>query len=521
MMSNRSIAKKYTWSDKSDIKTCIGSFEYDFAQFADILMNFPSNDIIMPAPMIIEYEYNGKTHFYIPDAYISSLNLIVEIKDGSDNPNTHPKIMEVDKVKEKAKEDALRKQSKYNYVKIENKQYAIFVKTLYELKEQENVGNEGHTFIPIIMVNEYAEMLSEYVIPNDSFICPDFKYVMFHIRNFPIVEYGLLIGNDIYVYRDNIINRISLDSVIVTNSIDVTNAGIANYQYNELLENINSYVGRPLSDDVTNENFPATILYELDNYKVFFSNKDNAYSFNMDKRLLQESYGMCKLSEFTNSKMDDDFVKSNLISIKNMVWKSIDNNAIKKYKSDCKSLSHVRVMQGYDGYILLNGDSVLGYVNVNHNDNSIQALYTNDKYRGSGIGAQLLDFAIYNMNANNLSVNKNNEVAIRMYENKGFKVISQDGKMLNMHFTKNSNESVENIDMKDIDIKFKRTIDEIYNFNPNKMEKDMISLALNAKTEDNLEVIESYLILITDHMKYTLFNTLIELKRMIITVINQ
>lgn len=49
----------------------------------------------------------------------------------------------------------------------------------------------------------------------------------------------------------------------------------------------------------------------------------------------------------------------------------------------------------------------------------------------------------------------------------------------------------------------------------------MISLALNAKTEDNLEVIESYLILITDHMKYTLFNTLIELKRMIITVINQ
>lgn len=83
MLANRSIAKKYKWSD-GDEKTCIGSFEYDCAQFLDVFMNFSSNDVMFPAPMIIEYEYNGGKHFYIPDCYIGSLNLIIEIKDGGD-----------------------------------------------------------------------------------------------------------------------------------------------------------------------------------------------------------------------------------------------------------------------------------------------------------------------------------------------------------------------------------------------------------------------------------------------------
>lgn len=83
MLANRGIAKKYKWSDGS-YKTCIGSFEYEFAQFLDVFMNFPSNDVMFPAPMIIKYMYEDKERFYIPDVYIGSLNLIVEIKDGGD-----------------------------------------------------------------------------------------------------------------------------------------------------------------------------------------------------------------------------------------------------------------------------------------------------------------------------------------------------------------------------------------------------------------------------------------------------
>lgn len=85
MLANRSITKnnRYEWSDGS-YKTCTGSYEHDAAQFLDIFMGFSSNDVMMPAPMIIDYEYDGKTRFYIPDIYIGSLNLIIEIKDGGD-----------------------------------------------------------------------------------------------------------------------------------------------------------------------------------------------------------------------------------------------------------------------------------------------------------------------------------------------------------------------------------------------------------------------------------------------------
>lgn len=146
MLSNRSIAKDYKWSDGS-IKRVIGTYEYDAARFLDVFIGCPSVDIIIPAPMIIDYEYNGEKHFYIPDMYQASLNLIIEIKDTT---STHPKIIAVDREKEKAKEEAIRKQGKYNYVKIENKQYGIYLKTLLELKNKEDTKSNK----PIVMIKE-------------------------------------------------------------------------------------------------------------------------------------------------------------------------------------------------------------------------------------------------------------------------------------------------------------------------------------------------------------------------------
>lgn len=66
-------------------------------------MEFDSDDIFAPSPHTYYYEYEGTKHFYIPDFFIGSLNLEVEIKDGGDNPNNHHKIQAVDKVKEEKK----------------------------------------------------------------------------------------------------------------------------------------------------------------------------------------------------------------------------------------------------------------------------------------------------------------------------------------------------------------------------------------------------------------------------------
>lgn len=112
------------------------SYGKDFLEMLDLFMGFCDVDIIGPSPNTYTYTYDGKPHFYIPDFYIPSLNLEVEIKDGGSNPNMHPKIQKVDKVKEQLKDRVMEK-SKVNYVKISNKDYTSFFKMLDILKERD------------------------------------------------------------------------------------------------------------------------------------------------------------------------------------------------------------------------------------------------------------------------------------------------------------------------------------------------------------------------------------------------
>lgn len=114
------------------------SYGKHFLEMLDNFLNFSPEDIMGPSPHTYEYIYEGKSHAYIPDFYIPSLNLEVEIKDGGDNPNKMPKIQQVDKVKEKLKDEvmySLRKQ--VNYIKIVNKDYSGFFQLLSKLKAED------------------------------------------------------------------------------------------------------------------------------------------------------------------------------------------------------------------------------------------------------------------------------------------------------------------------------------------------------------------------------------------------
>ena len=124
------------------------SYGKDFLEMLDFFMGFHEDDIIGPSPNTYVYKYQGKNHFYIPDFYIPSLNLEVEIKDGGDNPNKHPKIQSVDKVKESLKDKVMEK-SKVNYVKISNKNYTTFYKMLFELKEKDIEKYKNSEFVYI------------------------------------------------------------------------------------------------------------------------------------------------------------------------------------------------------------------------------------------------------------------------------------------------------------------------------------------------------------------------------------
>lgn len=131
MLASRSISGKYEWSDGT-FKTYTGTYEKDFAQMLDVFMNFDSDDVEMPSPHTYEYIYQGEKKFYIPDAYIYSLNLEIEIKESD---NMHHKIQAVDRVKEKLKDDVLLSQKNVHYIKILDKKYDDFFKYLMKRKE--------------------------------------------------------------------------------------------------------------------------------------------------------------------------------------------------------------------------------------------------------------------------------------------------------------------------------------------------------------------------------------------------
>lgn len=114
------------------------SYGKDFFEMLDTFLSWDGADIIAPSPHTYWYEYEGKKHFYIPDAYSTSLNLEIEIKDGGDNPNNHPKIQAVDKVKEQKKDAVMASlKGQVNYIKICNKDYTEFFKLLSELKQKD------------------------------------------------------------------------------------------------------------------------------------------------------------------------------------------------------------------------------------------------------------------------------------------------------------------------------------------------------------------------------------------------
>lgn len=143
MLEHRKISGKYLWSDHVHETTYTGKYELSFLEFVDRIMNFDPDDVMSPSPHTYYYEYEGKKHFYIPDFYIGSLNLEIEIKDGGDNENKHPKIQAVDKVKEKLKDNVMRSnRNTFNYLKIVNKKNAILFEYLERAKFNQIHGIE-------------------------------------------------------------------------------------------------------------------------------------------------------------------------------------------------------------------------------------------------------------------------------------------------------------------------------------------------------------------------------------------
>lgn len=99
MQQGRKIAGKYAWSDGKTYIPYLSSYELDFFKHLDVDLNWPVSDLVAPSPHTYVYEYEGKKHFYMPDAFIPSLNLEVELKSSVRVDFHDPKAKEKDKIK--------------------------------------------------------------------------------------------------------------------------------------------------------------------------------------------------------------------------------------------------------------------------------------------------------------------------------------------------------------------------------------------------------------------------------------
>ncbi len=151
MLANRSISGTYVYSDGTKF-TYTGSYEHKAIEFMDKVLHCNSKDIIMPGPVIDYTDQYGNSRQWITDIYYVPYNLIIEVKDGGDNPNNRQ--MDEYRAKQVSKEAELIKLGEYNYLRLVDNKFVQLMEVLALLKDQEI--NEPNTTNKVIRINESA-----------------------------------------------------------------------------------------------------------------------------------------------------------------------------------------------------------------------------------------------------------------------------------------------------------------------------------------------------------------------------
>lgn len=145
-----------------------------------------------------------------------------------------------------------------------------------------------------------------------------------------------------------------------------------------------------------------------------------------------------------SSSVEKDFSSKKDMNLSNFAKVRLTDAIVQVYGQAYPSLRHIRINKDTKGYVWLNDKQVVGYINVEEKDDDykwIQAFEIYDPYKGHGLSKQMLNVAIREFGATNLSVSKNNEVAIKLYKSYGFKTYKTTDSMYFMSRDKNIDEA--------------------------------------------------------------------------------
>ena len=161
--------------------------------------------------------------------------------------------------------------------------------------------------------------------------------------------------------------------------------------------------------------------------------------FNYNGVMYQEQSKVHELS----SSVEKDYKSKKDMNLSQFTRIKLADAIVQVYGGEYPSLRHIRINNHTKGYIWLNDKQVVGYVNVEEKDDDskwIQALEIYAPYKGHGLSKQMLGIAVGELGATELSVSKNNEVAIKLYKSYGFKTYKSTDTMYFMSRNKNIDE---------------------------------------------------------------------------------
>jgi hypothetical protein len=131
MLAARSISGVYAFADGTQ-HVYTGKEELALLEFFDLGLRWPGVDIECPAPQNFKYIGPDKEeHWYIPDAYLSSLNLIIEVK-GEQHNGWRDREKEIEHTK-----DVVLGTSGYRYVKVVSQDWGELLDAIAAAKREE------------------------------------------------------------------------------------------------------------------------------------------------------------------------------------------------------------------------------------------------------------------------------------------------------------------------------------------------------------------------------------------------
>lgn len=353
MLAGRSISGTYKFSDGGKV-SYTGSYERQLLEFLDKILNVKSYDVESPGP-VIDYEYKGQTHKWITDQRYIPYNLVFDVKDGGDNPNRR----EMTEYREKqiAKEAAIKKQGKYNYIRLTNNDFEQLIEVMIELKE--SLQDTDALQKPIIKINESATATINAMPvsnPNDVYIIDYMKRNTF-VDNDDTHHYALCRDymQDAVTVKDSIMKDIPFEELMEMSVRVYRYIGDANYSdiIDECIDENDIYkvlTGKDLLDEMQLEFDP--LFEEVLPYTTYLNILSESLYTTVMQSIPSESSMICEgvnipyfeLEQYNDSisstkfyrDMDGIFLMNESTGFRTKSYSNIE--ILKKFKNDISNI---------------------------------------------------------------------------------------------------------------------------------------------------------------------------------------